>query len=317
MKEDILTNDRAMLRPQPRAHIINRPYSSRPAPRITTSKPPVQKTSTGVKVAPVSDNKPVANQTVPSIDRARKEQLIRQVSKMAAKQAKKSRQPKKPRVSHIAYTLASIMLLLTGYVTIDTLMTNQQVRGELTASRDENNIDNQTLHQSREGKDESDPEQAVLSAYSVAPDNPRMLHIDKININARVLPMGVNPDNSVQAPVNIFDAGWYNDSAKPGDIGAVFINAHASGPTRQGLFAYLDTLTKGDKLKIEKGDGTFINYRVVYVETVDLKKVDMRKVLLPYGNTLRGLNLMTCSGEWVQDAQTYDKRTVVYTEQID
>ena len=128
--------------------------------------------------------------------------------------------------------------------------------------------------------------------------------------------MGVNNDGSIQAPRNIFDAGWYNGSVKPGDIGAMFIDAHASGPTREGLFAYLDKLAEGDEIQIEKGDGTRLTYRVAHTETVALADIDMRKALLPHGNILRGLNLMTCTGKWLDDKQTYDQRVIVYAEQL-
>ena len=67
------------------------------------------------------------------------------------------------------------------------------------------------------------------------------------------MPMPVNGDGSMQAPINIYDAGWYTGGVRPGDKGAAVIDAHASGPTRQGLFAYLDTLKQGDNIIVEKG----------------------------------------------------------------
>lgn len=98
----------------------------------------------------------------------------------------------------------------------------------------------------------------------------------------------------------------------------MFIDGHSSGSTREGLFGSLDKLVNGDTMQIEKGDGTKLTYRVVHTETVDLDKVDMKKALLPYGNATRGLNLMTCTGSWIDngDGRTLDKRVLVYTEQI-
>lgn len=214
--------------------------------------------------------------------------------------------------------LVAVLVIMTGYVSIDTWLTNQRVKNELSAASVPTAASDETPEnrQAAEGRDEQDLPQNFLASYTVAPDAPRALYIDKINVAARVLPMGVNPDNSMQAPINIFDSGWYTGSAKPGTAGAVVINAHASGPTREGLFAYLNTLAEGDTLAVERGDGARFSYRVVYTETVALDDVDMNKVLLPHGNATEGLNLITCDGEWLQGGETFDHRTIIYTERV-
>ena len=211
--------------------------------------------------------------------------------------------------------LAGILVLVTGYVSIDTWMTNNRVKAE--TSQPTAAVATAVVHtKDQEGKDESPVSVDLLKSYTVAASLPRAIYINKINVSARVMPMSINADGSVQAPRNIFDAGWYNGSVQPGEIGAMFIDGHASGATREGLFAYLDKLVEGDTLEIEKGDGSRLAYRVVHTETVNLSDVDMKKLLLPYGNTVRGMNLMTCTGNWVADQETYDKRVTVYTEQI-
>lgn len=168
----------------------------------------------------------------------------------------------------------------------------------------------------KEGRDEAAVTTDKKEAYTVEASAPRMLTIKKLNLHARVLPMSVNTNNTIQAPINVYDAGWYIQSARPGADGATFIDGHASGPTRQGLFAYLDTLVTGDTVEIEKGDGTLLTYRVVHVETTPLDSTDMNKVLAPYGDVKQGLNLMTCTGKWLEAQKTYDQRVVVYTELV-
>lgn len=220
------------------------------------------------------------------------------------------------------YGLAAVMILITGYVSIDTLITNSRVREQAQVSSNDTGVagasDTNALtptDASQEGQDETDIS-ALISQYSVAPDKPRVVSIPSISVKARVIPMGVNPDKSVQSPVNIFDSGWYNGSSKPGEDGAMFIDAHASGPTRMGLFAYLDTLEKDDEVMVEKGDGTTLTYKVVHKEILLLENLDMNKALNPYGDTQKALNLMTCIGEWIEDKQTYDHRVIIYTEQV-
>jgi LPXTG-site transpeptidase (sortase) family protein len=211
--------------------------------------------------------------------------------------------------------LTVIVLLVAGYIAYDTWLTNSRAQAVLTSSPTPS-TDTTEWSKDDEGKDETEVPKSALSSYTVAPSLPRALYIDKLNIAARVMPMAVNADNSIQAPKNIFDSGWYSDSAKPGEAGAVFIDGHASGATRQGLFAYLDTLKMGDTVQIEKGNGEKLNYKVVQIESVSLADVDMSKALKPYGNASKGLNLMTCTGKWLPKEKTYDHRVIVYTEQV-
>lgn len=211
--------------------------------------------------------------------------------------------------------LAIIVLLLTAYVAYDTWLTNSKAEAVLT-NQTNASTNPSDWNKEDEGQDESELPANSLENYVVEASLPRALYIDKLDVAARIMPMSINKDGSVQAPKNIYDAGWYNASVKPGETGAMFIDGHASGPTREGLFAYLDTLKVGDTMQVEKGDGKKLTYKVVHTETVALADVDMRKVLLPHGNASRAMNLMTCTGKWLPLEKTYDKRVIVYTEQI-
>jgi len=242
-----------------------------------------------------------------------KNEALQRALRHANQSLKKERRQKRDLKRYGLVLIASILVLVTGYVSIDTILTNQQVKAETTEQAPAGST---THTKDEEGQDEAKVSANALSTYTVAPELPRAIYINKINVTARVLPMSVNADGSVQSPKNIFDAGWYNGSVKPGDIGAMFVDGHASGPTREGLFAYLDKLVEGDEIQIEKGDGSKLTYKVVHTEITDLSAVDMKKMLLPYGNNLRGLNLMTCTGNWVEDLKTYDKRVLVYAAQV-
>lgn len=249
-----------------------------------------------------------------------KEVILQRVRKIIREEQKRAKFRGLFSKHNVVTGMAILFISTTGYVTVDTWITNNTVKAEASelAGSDSDSADgtNQVVTRDQEGTDETKPTQATFGNYIVGPTLPRMLYIDKLNIATRVLPMSVNADGSIQAPRNIYDAGWYNGSVKPGEIGAMFVDGHASGSTREGIFASIDKLSNGDRIQIGKGDGSKLTYQVVHVETVDLEAVDMRKALLPYGNVLRGLNLMTCSGKWTDERQTFDQRTIVYTEQI-
>ena len=65
---------------------------------------------------------------------------------------------------------------------------------------------------------EVEPTEQEVREYTVAPDRPRYLTVEKLGINkARILPMGVNAKGELATPNNIFDVGWYYDSGKSYD----------------------------------------------------------------------------------------------------
>lgn len=169
--------------------------------------------------------------------------------------------------------------------------------------------------QQAEGKDERNRNAELIAAYRVGPTEPRVLRIDKLGLEARVLPMATNKDGSIQAPINIFDAGWYTGSAKPGTPGATIIDGHASGPSRLGLFAYLDTLVAGDRITVERGDGQIISYRVTGKQSIPLDQVDMSRFLHADEND-EMLHMITCGGKWLANRQTYNERIVVSAERM-
>lgn len=158
--------------------------------------------------------------------------------------------------------------------------------------------------------DEQEPKIAV--PYSVAPDLPKYVIIEKLGVKSRVKRVGVDANNVMQTPKNIFDSGWYDASAKPGEVGAVFINGHVSGPTKKGVFYKLKELNNGDVITIEKGDGSHLRYVVAASESFRADSVDMTKALRPYGNATEGLTLMTCGGAFDKASQSYQERRVVY-----
>lgn len=210
--------------------------------------------------------------------------------------------------------MVALILTVTGYVSFDTWQTNNTVKQNLNPSVAAASADTTEHIQANEGQDKSPLPKNALANYKVSAELPRAIYIKKLGVAARLLPMGVNGDSSLQAPLNINDAGWYTSSAKPGQGGAMVVDGHASQTgTNYGLFAKLDTLVEGDQLIVEKGDGTKLTYKVVHTEIDAESDVDMNKLMLPYGTATQGLNLITCAGEWTKDGKTLDHRVLVFT----
>lgn len=210
--------------------------------------------------------------------------------------------------------LAAAMVVLTLYVSVDTWLTNRSITGITTqaVAKEKDSRSTRTAVDGGSRPDETPLPKGALKNYQVAGPNPRAIYIHKIGLSARILPMSVGNDGALQAPANIYDTGWYTGSVRPGETGAMLIDAHASGGTVNAAFDKLHKLMAGDIITLETGDGTQYNYKVAAAETSPKDEVDMQKVLLPYDNAQQGLNLITCTGTFTKDYTTMSDRLVVY-----
>lgn len=162
--------------------------------------------------------------------------------------------------------------------------------------------------------DETEPTEDEIAEYTVAPDRPRYLTIQKLNItNSRVLPMGVKATGELDTPNNIFDVGWYEGSGRPGQGGTMIIDGHNGGPHVFGVFKRLPELAKGDVIQIERGDGKILKYSVVENNAISLD--DSNKYMATAARSpeagVESLTLISCTGEWSEKQRTYLSRQFV------
>ena len=159
--------------------------------------------------------------------------------------------------------------------------------------------------------DETEPTEEEVAEYTVAPDRPRYLTIEKLGVKkSRVLPMGVNMSGELDTPRNIFDVGWYEGSGKPGQGGTMIIDGHNGGPHVHGVFKDLPSLTKGDIIQVERGDGAIFKYKVVENIAVDLNDSDAYMATAQRSPEAgkESVTLISCTGEWSQQQGTYLSR---------
>lgn len=156
-----------------------------------------------------------------------------------------------------------------------------------------------------------------VAKYSVAADLPKYITIPAIDMGrVRVIKLGLMKSNKIEAPANLFDAGWYKDSAKPGQKGAAFIYGHVSSDQSDGAFHDLKKLKSGDIVTITRGDNSELKYKVVKLETYLADSVPMDEVLAPVTSGQQGLNLMTCTGKVTKESGEFSERLVVYTSLV-
>ncbi len=215
-----------------------------------------------------------------------------------------------------------------GYLVTDSFFVNQEAKAVINQASSvaaspiltetaSDAASNQTTATTQTAQTAATGSSSAVSAAgsSVPSDQPKSIMIPKLGINAAVVNVGLTSDGAVDTPKNIWNAAWYNGSAKPGNSGAVLIDGHSSA-TRGALFGNLDRLAAGDQIKVERGDGTVIYYVVAYTAIVNRNNVDMASMLKPYGSADKGLNIITCTGKWIDSEKTLENRALVYATQI-
>lgn len=153
--------------------------------------------------------------------------------------------------------------------------------------------------------------------YTVPAENPKFIEINKLGISeTKIIALGIS-NNQIVNPPNINDVGWYKESKKPGEEGSMFLYGHLSDWTNDGVFSRLKELSKGDEIKITRGDDKTFSYRVNLLKKYNADKVDMEEVLNPIQGKRQGLSIMTCAGKVIAGTNDFDERLVVFAETIE
>lgn len=164
--------------------------------------------------------------------------------------------------------------------------------------------------------DETPVTPEMVDDYTVPATHPRYITIPSLGIEkARVQNVGLTENNTLDTPKNISDTAWYNKSATPGQgYGAVLIDGHNGGISRNGVFEGLDRLKNDDKIIVERGDGEEFTYKVVENKTESLNDANtsgMQRIMTPYDTSKEGLGLVTCAGKWIPRDKVFDKRIMI------
>ncbi len=161
------------------------------------------------------------------------------------------------------------------------------------------------------------PSAKTVAAYTVPAGDPKYISIPVIGVNqARIIRLGLLQDGQIATPGSIYDTGWYDASAEPGQAGAMFIFGHVSSWTADGVFYNLDKLKTGDSIVITRGDNQTFTYQVVSSKIYPYNAVDMSAVLAPVNPNKPGLNLMTCTGQVIKGTSEFNERLVVFTSLV-
>ncbi len=213
--------------------------------------------------------------------------------------------------------LGILLLLLAGFIARVAIWEHNYILAKEGSERDTTTSINTgaDVYEGGQEVDNTKPTEKEIVEYHVAADKPRYLTIRSIGIyNARVVEIGLKNNGEVGTPYNIYDVGWYVDSALPGSNGVSLIDAHG-GDLGYGIFRNLPKINIGDQIIIEMGDETTkYTYNVVDISFQDLgdaANAYMSTALTSPEPGKPSLTLITCTGEWWEQSQTYSQRLFV------
>jgi hypothetical protein len=139
---------------------------------------------------------------------------------------------------------------------------------------------------------------------------PVRVDIPSVQIDTRLLHLGLNGDGTLQVPWKPLLAGWYTGSPTPGQLGPAIIAGHVdSWATGPAVFYRLGQVVPGAHVRVTRADSSVADFRVTAVRSYPKVSFPTRLV---YGDVNRAeLRLITC-GTWNSTTQEYDANVVVF-----
>jgi sortase (surface protein transpeptidase) len=140
--------------------------------------------------------------------------------------------------------------------------------------------------------------------------NPVRVRIPAIGVDARVVPLAIDSQGTLEAPDRFDVAGWNRDGPEPGEDGTAVIAGHVDSRSGPAVFFRLRELADSDLIHVDRADGTTATFEVTDLARYDKDRVPSDDV---YGSTGRTeLRLITCGGEFDQSRRSYRDNVIVF-----
>jgi LPXTG-site transpeptidase (sortase) family protein len=166
----------------------------------------------------------------------------------------------------------------------------------------------------------TDPQSTAPATTAPAPNpnrqmpNPVRLLVPAIGLSAPVIPLGLNPDHTLEVPKSFSDTGWFQPGPEPGERGAAVIAGHFDSKSGPGVFFRLRALRRGDLITVVVRGGSKVRFAVTSTLAV-------RKTRFPTGLVYRrtprpSLRLITCDGAFDSSTGHFVDNYIVFASMI-
>jgi hypothetical protein len=143
---------------------------------------------------------------------------------------------------------------------------------------------------------------------------PTGITIPRIGVRAaRFVGLGLAVNGEIEVPRDAETPGWFTPGPSPGQLGPAVIAGHVDSTTGPALFYRLSELRPGDRVLVDRRDGSVATFTIDRVESFEKEAFPTRDV---YGPTPRSeLRLITCGGRY-DDRAGYLSNTVAFAHLI-
>jgi sortase (surface protein transpeptidase) len=139
---------------------------------------------------------------------------------------------------------------------------------------------------------------------------PIRISIPAIRVNAPIIPLGLNRDQTMQVPRRLGDAGWFRPGPEPGEQGAAVVVGHLNAGSARGVFANLRGVRRGDVIKIRRKDGTLVRFVARSMIRVPKNRFPTARV---YARTKQPtLRVITCAGAWNPVSRRHPDNYIIF-----
>lgn len=144
---------------------------------------------------------------------------------------------------------------------------------------------------------------------------PVRLRAPAIDLDAPVVPVGVDAEGAMAVPTRVADVGWYRFGPAPGEpAGSAVLAGHVDDRLQgRGAFAALEDLRPGDEVLVDGATGP-VAHRVREVRTWAKTEVPLDELFAETGPAR--LVLVTCDGPFDRERRSYRDNLVVVAEPI-
>jgi sortase (surface protein transpeptidase) len=139
---------------------------------------------------------------------------------------------------------------------------------------------------------------------------PLRLEIPALEVKATIIPVGVEPNGSMEVPENVATVGWYRFGPTPGSWGSAMLIGHVDSRVQgPGVFFGLSKLPLGERIGVRLAGGST---RVFTVEARRFfAKDELPEDLFAREGPPR-LTLVTCGGGFDDRTRSYSHNVIVY-----
>jgi sortase (surface protein transpeptidase) len=144
---------------------------------------------------------------------------------------------------------------------------------------------------------------------------PVRLEIPSIGVSTDLVPLGLNPDGSMQVPAKWGEAGWYTRGPRPGEDGPAVIAGHVDSTSGPAVFFRLHDLRAGDTVLVTRADHSVVRFVIDRLRQFPKASFPTAAVFgATPGPTLR---LITCTGAFDETARSYLDNLVAFASPAD